>query len=196
MADTKYTDRLEWTIFYADGVAASHDEGCITADHLLWGATEMDKEFFRILEVPPEDVQKSVDKKIAKNGGRMPELGAKIETPLSTLSKGILASADKEAERLGRDFTDTEHLMLAILKEDPYSAAAKTLGEYALTRERIENAFVSRYRPPNAAADFFAAAADKQTAHSEPPPERPSSPGAAAFWVRNLWHGTRQADQQ
>src|SRR3989442_3585886 len=109
-------------IFFARYEASQYGAASIESEHLLLGLLREDWALNkRILRQKgtAEDIRKEIEGQITI-GKRA---STSVEMPLSVESKHILNWAAEEAERLGHKHIGTEHLLLAMLREEKCLAA-------------------------------------------------------------------------
>ena len=118
----RYTEKARRVIFFARYEASQYGAAFIESEHLLLGLLREDWALNkRILRQKgtAEDIRKEIEGQITI-GKRV---STSVEMPLSVESKHILNWAAEEAERLGHKHIGTEHLLLAMLREEKCLAA-------------------------------------------------------------------------
>lgn len=118
----RYNEKARRVIFFARYEASRYGSSYIESEHLLLGLIREDKAL-AIRFLPPHSWAESIRKEIESRitiGKRIP---TSVEVPISQECKRILNYAIEEAERLGDKHVSTEHLLLAILREEKCLAA-------------------------------------------------------------------------
>ncbi|MGE0641923.1 MAG: ATP-dependent chaperone ClpB [Thermoanaerobaculia bacterium] len=95
------------------------------------------------LDVPVAELAGAVDQELARRpavSGGGAEMGKFYVA--QRLQKAIAAAID-EAKRLKDDYVSVEHLLLALVDEQPPGAAAKTLKTFGVTRDRLLQALTA-----------------------------------------------------
>ncbi len=117
----RFTDNADLALQYAGSIALQYGKFAIDSEHILYGLTK---------------IQDSLSSKILSNYGitsnSLDNLFAKIYRGASTMiasevdltidSKEIISIASQFAMQIGHDFVGTEHLLIAILTGEGYSA--------------------------------------------------------------------------
>jgi len=118
----RYNEKARRVIFFARYEASRYGSSYIESEHLLLGLIREDKALaIRFLPPPSwaESIRNEIESRITI-GKRIP---TSVEVPISQECKRILSYAIEEAERLGHKHVSTEHLLLAILREEKCLAA-------------------------------------------------------------------------
>jgi hypothetical protein len=145
----RYTERARRVIFFARYEASQFGSLSIETEHLLLGLlredSNLEKRFFPDLS-PANSIRTDIE-------GRLPvreKVATSIDLPLSNECKRILAYAGEEADRLNYRLIGTEHMLLAILREE-HCMAAKVLQERGLRlnpiRETLAHARITEGAP-------------------------------------------------
>src|SRR5712691_2506750 len=122
----RYTETARRVIFFARYEASQYGSSYIESEHLLLSLIREDKALairLAIRFLPPHSWAESIRNEIESRitiGKRIP---TSVEVPISQECKRILNYAIEEAERLGHKHVSTEHLLLAILREEKCLAA-------------------------------------------------------------------------
>src|SRR5437868_7789259 len=134
----RYTEASRRAIFFARYEAAQEGSSYIETEHLLLGVfhdpdSRID-EIFHLHTRLEEIRQKVRSARLARAA-----LANDVDLPLSNENKRVLAYAAEEAEYLGSDWVDSEHLLLGLLREKK-TFAAKLLKELGIDLEtaRVE----------------------------------------------------------
>lgn len=129
----RYTEKARRVIFFARYEASQYGSRTIETEHLLLGLMREDRAIARKF-LREHGAAQSIREEIESQITRGERISTSVEVPLSSESKRILNNAAEEAERLGSKSVGTEHLLLAILREEA-SRAAGILRERGLTLE-------------------------------------------------------------
>jgi len=122
----RYDEKARRVIFFARYEASQYGSSYIESEHLLLSLIREDKALairLAIRFLPPHSWAESIRNEIESRitiGKRIP---TSVEVPISQECKRILNYAIEEAERLGHKHVSTEHLLLAILREEKCLAA-------------------------------------------------------------------------
>ena len=115
----RYTEKGRRVIFFARYEASEFGSPCIETEHLLRVMIKRSRvAFFR----SPGAVE-MIRTKIEGHTLRREKTSTSVDLPISNQCKRVLAYAADEAERLGHNHTDTEHLFLGLLREEKCFAA-------------------------------------------------------------------------
>jgi ATP-dependent Clp protease ATP-binding subunit ClpC len=132
----RYTEKARRVIFFARYEASQFGAPAIDAEHILLGLMREDKalsnRFFLRSHLTIEVVRREIENNTVPRE-RPPQT---IDLPLSAEAKRVLAHAVEESERLNHRHTGTEHLLLALLREEG-SLAARILYERGLRPHAI-----------------------------------------------------------
>jgi ATP-dependent Clp protease ATP-binding subunit ClpC len=150
----RYTEKARRVIFFARYEASQFGSPYIETEHLLLGLLREDKALTNRFLRGRESVE-AIRKQIEDHTITREKVSTSVDLPLSNEGKRVLAYAAEEAERLSHKHIGTEHLLLALLREENCFAAQ-------LLKER--GVMLSRIREELAAA-----------AHESSPPARPVS---------------------
>lgn len=127
----RYTERARRVIFYSRYEASQFGSTTIEVGHLLLGLIREDK--MLVPRFLPDRTIGQVRESIEQLMPRAAKLSTSMELPLSKVCKRVLAYAAEEAGRLDHPYIATEHLLLALLREE--HAASAVLRELGLTLE-------------------------------------------------------------
>jgi len=118
----RYTEKARRVVFFARYEASQFGSPYIETEHLLLGLLREDKalsnRFFR-----SHASVESIRKQIEAHTTVRENVPTSVDLPLSNESKRVLAYAADEAMRLGQKHIGTEHLLLALLREEKCFAA-------------------------------------------------------------------------
>ena len=129
----RYTEKARRVIFFARYEASQFGSPCIESEHLLLGLLREDKRLVLALRI--EDPFKIRQRVEAHNPPRS-SFPTSVDLPLSDDSKRILKEGAEEADRLHHDRIDTNHLLLAMLRQRCY--AAELLRQCGVTPEAVQ----------------------------------------------------------
>lgn len=136
----RYTEKARRAVFFARYEASQFGSEFITTEHLLLGILRDNKELIRQLlsDVEFEAVRAEMEKK-AKPDKSIP---VSVDLPLSEDAKDALRYGADEAERLNSQHIGTEHLLLALMRDDHFPSA-KLLAQFGTNleslRKRVES---------------------------------------------------------
>jgi hypothetical protein len=137
----RYTEKARRVIFFARYEASEFGAPCIETEHILLGLLKEDdaltNRFLRSLKSTD-----SIRESIRAVTPARPKISTSVDLPLSHESQRVLAYAAEEADRLSRQDLGTEHLLLALLREEK-GLAATLLRERGLRIERIRSELVT-----------------------------------------------------
>jgi len=123
----RYTERARRGLFFARYEATEFGSPTIESEHLLLGLIRegngLTRRLFAGANVDLETVRKEIERRVPM-GEKMP---TSVEIPFSAAVKRILNHTAAEADRLGHSYIGTEHLLLAILREERSLAGAVLL---------------------------------------------------------------------
>ena len=111
----RYTEQARRAIFFARYEASQYGSSHIETEHLLLGLMREDRAHATHIE----SIRKEIESQITIRE----RTSTSVEMPLSHECKRILNCAAEEAERLGHKHIGTEHLLLAIRRENQCLAA-------------------------------------------------------------------------
>ena len=139
----RYTEKARRVIFFARYEASQYGSPYIETEHLLLGLLREDNSLsrrilgsggsFKELIFSPGAIE-SIRRKISDRGMLGEKFPTSVDLPLSNESKGVLAYAAEEAERLAHKYIGTEHMLLGLLREKK-SFAARLLNEEGVLLE-------------------------------------------------------------
>lgn len=142
----RYTEKARRVIFFARYEASQFGAPSIDAEHVLLGLMREDKSlsnrFFLRAHLTLEVVRREVETRTVP---RERPLQA-VDLPLSPEAKRILVHAAEESERMNQRYIGTEHLLLALLREEQ-SLAARILFEHGLRPHAIREELTRSLTP-------------------------------------------------
>ncbi len=148
----RYTEKARRVIFFARYEASQFGSLYIETEHLLLGLLREDKALTNRFLRSHASIE-SIRKQIEGRTTIREKVSTSVDLPLSQECKRVLAYAAEEAERLSHKHIGTEHLLLALLREEK-SFAAEILHDRGLRlstiREelsRAQNEKISSNRP-------------------------------------------------
>lgn len=118
----RYTEKARRVIFFARYEASQYGASAIESEHLLLGLLREDWALGKMVlgqKGTAEDIRKEIEGQITIGQ----QVSTSVEMPLSKESKHILTCAAEEADLLGHRHIGTEHLLLAMLREEKCLAA-------------------------------------------------------------------------
>lgn len=121
MSNIRFTDNADMALQYAGSIALQYGKYAIDSDHILYGLTKIpDSLAGKILASYgiTSTALESLFSKLYKGATTM----IANEVDLTIDSKEIISIASQFALQIGHDFVGTEHLLIAILTGDNYTA--------------------------------------------------------------------------
>ena len=113
----RYTERARKVIFFARYEASQMGSPVIENEHLLLGLIreghELTNKLFFLAKVQTEEIRKELEKYLV----RKEKVSTSVEIPLSEQAKRVLVYASQTADEMRNKYIGTEHILLAILKE-------------------------------------------------------------------------------
>lgn len=137
----RYTEKARRVIFFARYEASNVGAPCIETEHLLLGLLREDHAL-RNRFLPSIDSVKYIHEKIRAVTPVRDKISTAVDLPLSDESQRVLAYAAEEADKLKHRHLGTEHLLLALLREEN-TLAATLLRERGLTLERVRQELIA-----------------------------------------------------
>lgn len=135
----KYTEKARRVIFFSRNEASQIGGRAIEPEHILLGLLREDLELFRRLLPEGTDVvaeasatRSTVEAAHAREGKAV----ASVDLPLSASAKRVLSAAANESQKLGHRHIGTEHMLVALLREE--SLASELLRSRGLKLEEVE----------------------------------------------------------
>ncbi len=117
----RFTDNADLALQYAGSIALQYGKYAIDSEHILYGLTKI-----------PDSLSNKILSSYGITSSALDTLFAKMYRGASTMianeveltidSKEIISIASQFAMQIGHDFVGTEHLLIAILTGDNYSA--------------------------------------------------------------------------
>lgn len=133
----RYDERARQTVFFARDEASQFGSPQIETEHILLALLQVDKELVRKLHLDPDALRAQIESVTIRN-----RPSGAVDLPLAPESKRVLAFADEEAGRMHDKRIGSEHIFIALLREEK-SFAAQLLGGAGVTlesaRTRISN---------------------------------------------------------
>ncbi|QUW03289.1 ATP-dependent Clp protease ATP-binding subunit [Chloracidobacterium validum] len=143
----RYTEKARRVVFFARYEAGQFGASSIDAEHLLLGLMREDKvlanRFFLKAHLTLDGVRRDIEARTV----RRERTTVAMDLPLSPEAKRILVHAAEEAERMNLRAIGTEHLLLALLREEN-SLAARILYEHGLRPHAIREEILRTLSPP------------------------------------------------
>ena len=137
----KLTENAQKGIASAQATAAQQGHQAVEVEHLLHSlAAQSDGLIPRLIEklgAQPARFAERLESEIA----RLPKVSGPGVSPGSTMItprlQSLLGRAAEEASKLKDDYISVEHILLAALKEESHTGAAKVLKEFGITRDKL-----------------------------------------------------------
>ena len=137
----RYTERARRVLFFARYEASQLGSISIETEHLLLGLIREGKgltsRVFTRSNLPLENIRKEIEGRTAFRE----KLPPSVEIPFSQETKRALYAAAEEADRLLHNHIGTEHLLLALLRDEK-SVAGAILTERGLRLNAVRDDIV------------------------------------------------------
>jgi Clp amino terminal domain, pathogenicity island component len=136
----RYTEKARRAVFFARYEASEFGSRFINTEHLLLGILRDDKALVRalLLNVDYESARHDVQARTEPGKAKIP---TNVDLPVSDHAKQTLKFASEEAERPNCRHIGTEHLLLALMRDEEFSSA-KLLAQFGAhlesVRKRVE----------------------------------------------------------
>jgi ATP-dependent Clp protease ATP-binding subunit ClpC len=131
----RYTEKARRVIFMARYEASHFGSPYIETEHLLLGVLREDRGIFTRATRAGISIE-AVRKRIEKETPVREKISVSVDLPLSEASKRVLYSAAEEAEKMAHKHIGSEHLLLALLREQG-SLAATILQEHGVRLDKL-----------------------------------------------------------
>jgi len=132
----RYTESAKRVLFFARYEVSQLGKSSIEPEHVLLGLVRENKGIVaRILalsQVSPDDIRRQI---VSRSEFRE-KTATSVEIPFSTETKQVLQFTAEEADRLGHSYIGTEHLLIALLREE-HSVAASILTTLGLRLDEV-----------------------------------------------------------
>lgn len=116
----RFTEKARRVIFFARYEASQFGSPLIETEHLLLGLLREDKGLTsRFIGPSSWDIRKEIEGQTTVRE----KVSTSVDLPLSNESKRVLKFSAEEADRLNDKHIGTEHLLLALLREEKCYAA-------------------------------------------------------------------------
>jgi ATP-dependent Clp protease ATP-binding subunit ClpC len=142
----RYTEKARRVVFFARYEAGQFGAPAIEAEHLLLGLMREDKALANRFFLKAHLTLDSVRREIEARTVRRERTTTAMDLPLSPEAKRILIHAAEEAERMNLRAIGTEHLLLALLREEN-TLAARILYEHGLRPQAIREEILRTLAP-------------------------------------------------
>jgi hypothetical protein len=137
----RYTEKARRVIFFALYEAREFDSSSIETEHLLLGLFREDKALANRF-LPSSVAVESLRQRVRAITPVRGKISTAVDLPLSHESKRVLAYAAEEADLLKHKHVGTEHLLLALLREEN-CLATTLLRERGLTITPVREEFMA-----------------------------------------------------
>lgn len=142
----RFTQRAQKAILYAQEEARELNHPAVGTEHLLLGLLRegegIGAKALNNLGVDPARVRQEIARIIGENGSR-PE-GPARELPITPRAKKVLNMAFAEAQMQGVNYVGTEHILLALLREEE-GVAAQVLKALGVRLENVRDQVISLF---------------------------------------------------
>ena len=119
----RYTERARRVLFFGRYEAMQRGDALIETEDLLLGLIREGKGLTSRLFARAGLTYEGARAQLEVRDGVRSKTAASVEIPFSAASKRVLQFAVDEADRLQHNYIGTEHLLLALLREEPSTAA-------------------------------------------------------------------------
>jgi hypothetical protein len=130
----RYTEKARRVIFFARYEASQFGSPLIETEHLLLGILRDDKELIR--RVLPNANPDSLRQDVVSRMKPATEQSTTIDLPLGDDAKHVLQFAAEEADRLDHSNIGTQHLLLALVRDEKF-ASTKFLSRFGAKLETL-----------------------------------------------------------
>jgi pimeloyl-ACP methyl ester carboxylesterase/ketosteroid isomerase-like protein len=132
----RFTEKARRVIFFARYEASQRGSPIIETEHLLLGLLREDSSLFSryVPSYRASDLRAALDRQLP----RRDPIPDRVEVPLSQECRSALTQAKHEADRLNHRHIGTEHLLLALLREQN-SFASRFLLQWGFQIASLEN---------------------------------------------------------
>ncbi len=148
-----FTDRVKKVMQLAREESVRLGNDYVGTEHLLLGLIREGEGVaivvLKNLSVELEELAKNIEKSITTSGGMM-TIGQMI--PFTPRAKKVLEIAAQEARSMGHKYIGTEHLLLALMKDNE-SAAANALGSIGVEYDRVKEEITRVLRGGDASSE-------------------------------------------
>jgi len=175
----RYTERARRVLFFARYEASQLGSISIETEHLLLGLIREGKgltsRIFNCSHLTQENIRREIEGRTVFRE----KLPPSVEIPFSQATKRALNAAAEEADRLLHNYIGTEHLLLALLRDEK-SVAGSILTQRGLRLNTVRDDIVVLLSSGEMVDD-----GDRPTVQSHPP-FHPSVQPSHEMWV---WYG-------
>ncbi|MFC1585522.1 ATP-dependent Clp protease ATP-binding subunit [Fibrobacterota bacterium] len=158
-----FTDRVKKVMQLAREESVRLGNDYVGTEHLLLGLIREGEGVaivvLKNLGVELEDLMKNIEKSITTSGGMM-TIGQMI--PFTPRAKKVLEIAAQEARSMGHKYIGTEHLLLALMKDNE-SAAANVLGSIGVEYDRVKEEIIRVLRGGDASSSEGSSSSRKKS---------------------------------
>jgi len=136
----RMTERSRQAIALAETEARAFDHDYIGTEHLLLGLLREEEglaaRVLESLDITVEEVREQVARIVGATSRRSPD-----QIPFTPRAKNVLDFAMREALSLGHNYVGTEHILLAIVRENG-GVATRILLDFDADAEKIRNEII------------------------------------------------------
>lgn len=137
----RFTERARYVVFAAQEEAGRLGEHEVSSEHLLLGLLRDEENVAgRILiklGVSSAEIKGEINRKVTRGDGRL-----NTDMQLSDDGKRVIDYSYEEAKLLQNDYLGTEHLLLALIRQDN-GIASSVLAQFGLEYERTRQEVIS-----------------------------------------------------
>ncbi len=121
MSNIRFTDNADMALQYAGSIALQYGKFAIDSEHILYGLTKIPDSLAGKILSSYGVTSASLESLFSKmNRGATTMIANEVDLTID--SKEIISIASQFAVQIGHDFVGTEHLLIAILTGDNYTA--------------------------------------------------------------------------
>jgi ATP-dependent Clp protease ATP-binding subunit ClpC len=146
----RFTESARRVLFFARYEVSNLGATSIEPEHVLLGLIRENKGIVaRILalsKISPDDIRSQIESRSAFRE----KVATSVEIPFSVETKRVLQFTAEEADRLGHSYIGTEHLLLALLREE-HSVAASILTTLGLRLDEVRRTTAELSAEPSTA---------------------------------------------
>lgn len=179
--NSQFSQRVSDVLTYSKEEANRLGCSLIAPEHLLLGILRdgggKAMEVLMKLDADVNRIKRNLEESIESEGDFLPE----AEVPLSLTATRILKICMLEARLLKSELADTEHLLLAILK-DGNSVASTVLVDNGITYQDVYDVLTMKSANPNAGMGFT----EDDDEEEEVGPSRSGQEAGVAIWAVRL----------
>jgi ATP-dependent Clp protease ATP-binding subunit ClpC len=137
----RYTEAARRSLFFARYEASQLGSRAIETEHILLGLMRDRSGLASRLLASSHVTSESVRRVVEERSAAREKISTSVEIPFSAETKRVLQHALAEADGLGHNYVDTEHLLLGLLHEER-TVAGSILASRGLHLDRVRSTLV------------------------------------------------------